>query len=144
MRNHSTAAFTLIEVMIVVALLAVLAALAYPSYQDAVRKGRRSDGFDALIQVQQAQERHRSNNPAYASALSDLGHSGTSSAGYYELSLTSATTTGYVAVAKPKTATPQAADKTCAELKVTIERLGSTRSAVDSNGTDSTARCWPN
>ena len=35
--------FTLIELMIVVAVIGVLAAIAYPSYQDSVRKARRAD-----------------------------------------------------------------------------------------------------
>ena len=40
--------FTLIELMIVVAIVALLATVAYPSYMDQIRKGRRSDAIQGL------------------------------------------------------------------------------------------------
>ncbi len=40
--------FTLIELMIVVAIIAIISAIAYPSYQDSVRKATRSDGLDTI------------------------------------------------------------------------------------------------
>ena len=49
--------FTLIEVMIVVAIVSILAAICYPSYMDVVRKGWRSEGRSALMQQMQEQER---------------------------------------------------------------------------------------
>lgn len=49
--------FTLIELMIVVAVVALLAAVALPSYQSYIRKSRRADAFIALSNVQMAQER---------------------------------------------------------------------------------------
>ena len=45
--------FTLIELMIVVAVVAILAAIAYPSYQDSVRKSRRADAKRVMLQAAQ-------------------------------------------------------------------------------------------
>jgi type IV pilus assembly protein PilE len=44
--THAAKGFTLIELMIVVAVVGILAAIAYPSYQDSVRKSRRADARD--------------------------------------------------------------------------------------------------
>lgn len=59
------AGFTLIELMITVAVVAILAAIAYPSYQESVAKGRRAQAKTALSQAQQWLERHYSENYRY-------------------------------------------------------------------------------
>ncbi|CAN5395018.1 type IV pilin protein [soil metagenome] len=57
--------FTLIELMVVSAVMAVIAALAYPSYQESVRKTRRAEGRAALMQLLQQEERYYSQNTTY-------------------------------------------------------------------------------
>ena len=64
--------FTLIELMIVVAVVALLAAVALPSSQSYIRKSRRADAFIALSNVQMAQERWRASHLTYGT-LTDLG-----------------------------------------------------------------------
>ena len=71
--RRSKTGFTLIELMIALAIVAILVAVALPAYQDSVRKGRRADAFAAVSAIQLAQERFRANHPTYATALSDLG-----------------------------------------------------------------------
>lgn len=48
----------MIEVMVVAVIVAILASLALPSYRDAIRKSRRSEGRAALVQLMQQQERY--------------------------------------------------------------------------------------
>ena len=54
---ETTRGFTLIEAMIVVAILAILAAISYPSYLGFMRKGWRTEARSALVQQMQQQER---------------------------------------------------------------------------------------
>ncbi|MBK5937990.1 hypothetical protein CCR96_01580 [Halochromatium roseum] len=65
--------FTLIELMIAVAIVGILAAIAYPSYLDYVRKSRRSDALSALSSTQLAQEKWRANNIAYGTVAEIRG-----------------------------------------------------------------------
>lgn len=65
--------FTLIELMIAVAIIGVLAAIAYPNYQQYLLKTGRSDGHAKLTQIMQAQERAYSQNQAYTLNLGTGG-----------------------------------------------------------------------
>lgn len=58
--------FTLIEVMIVVAIVAALAALALPSYRDYVLRGQLADATNALTSFRADMERHYQDNRTYA------------------------------------------------------------------------------
>lgn len=57
--------FTLIELMITVAIIGILAAVAYPAYTDSVRKGRRAEGRAALTALLQQQERYLTQTGSY-------------------------------------------------------------------------------
>lgn len=57
--------FTLIELMITVAIIAILSSIAYPSYRESVAKGRRSDAQAVLVQGGQWMERFFAENYAY-------------------------------------------------------------------------------
>lgn len=70
LRQKRTAGFTLIELMIVVAIVGILAAIAYPSYIDSVRKGRRAEGRAAIANLLQQQERFFTQNNRYQDFLS--------------------------------------------------------------------------
>lgn len=92
--------FTLIELMIVVAIIGILAAIAYPAYQDYVRQSRRADAMQALFSIQLAQEKHRLTNSSYADEASLTGFSSSTEGGYYDISISSPTATNYLAVAE--------------------------------------------
>ena len=72
--KNKSMGFTLIELMITVAIIGVLGAIAYPSYQDSVRKSRRAEGRSAMMEVLQQQERYMTQNNTYL-AFSDTATS---------------------------------------------------------------------
>ena len=74
---RQTKGFTLIELMIVVAIVAILAAIAIPTYEEQVRKGRRADAARAVGQLQLDLERWRAENPSYANCAGAGCGSGT-------------------------------------------------------------------
>ena len=120
--------FTLIELMIVVAVIAILAAIALPAYNEQVRKGRRAEAARFAGEMQLNLERWRAENPSYADCVGVGCGSGTYPASpdattspFYTVAIDAATATGtyYIITAAPRTGSAQAGDR-CGNL--TLER----------------------
>ena len=74
----SARGFTLIELMITVAIVALLASLAYPAYTGSILKGKRAEGRAALTELLQQQERYLTQRGSYmAFAAGATGNNGT-------------------------------------------------------------------
>lgn len=116
--------FTLIELMIAVAVVAILAAIALPSYRQYIIEARRSDAHSALQRIQLAQEKWRTNHDKFADDLVLLKLAKVSDEGYYDLTLSGAGPDGYVATASAPQASPQYADKVteCRTMKLTLSK----------------------
>lgn len=103
--------FTLIELMIVVAVVAILAVIALPSFNEQVRKSRRSQAMADVGALQLAMERWRADHPSYDG--SGVGYPTAPTNSHYSIALSGQGATAYTITAGPQNA--QAGDR-CGNL----------------------------
>ena len=150
--RQSTAGFTLMELMIVVALIAILAMIAYPSYEDYIRRATRTEAKNLVMQIASEQEKFfstfnrysgsitgaRTTDPA-TSGLNMLGSSRDLVGGspdpndraFYDITV--ALTNGNLGYTL--TATPQGGQQTADRCgTMTLDHLGNKTAAIDG--------CW--
>lgn len=133
--RRAVAGFTLIELMIVVAVVAILAAIAVPSYQEQVRKSRRAQAKADIVEYVQMAERFFTVNNTYVGfALpATVSPREAGATARYNLAASTQTATQFVLTA---TATgPQASDR-CGDLSVSNTGLKT------ESGSATLAECW--
>ena len=141
-RRKSTTGFTLIELMITVAVVGILAAIAYPSYMDHIRKTRRAEAKSLLTSTAAREEQYFLDNKTYTSSMTALGYSADpmlSEQGYYNVSVQAATSacaisTCFVLQAVPVSGKSQASDSKCATF--TLNSSGNKSTTGGGTG------CW--
>ncbi len=113
MRRNS--GFTLIELMITVAIVAILAAIAYPSYKQYVIRANRSEAQAYLMDLSQRQQQYLMDARAYADSVTTLGVSQPGRvANNYTITITvgSGLPPSFTITATPKSGTVQSSDGT--------------------------------
>lgn len=145
--------FTLVELMVTIAIAAILAAVALPVYTQYVQKSRRSAAIKTLSAISQAQERFRSNANTYATSLAnlDVGTQGVAANDpHYNFAINGAPTAngpnfslGYTITATPRADSPQAKDSNCAQLRLVMSQGVFQQTSMNSSNADSTTICWP-
>ncbi|HEX7342317.1 MAG TPA: type IV pilin protein [Rhodanobacteraceae bacterium] len=140
-RRWRAAGFTLIELMIVCAIIAILAALAYPSYSRYVTRTHRTAAEACLSEVANYMERYYTTNLSYkAAALPQLDCVHQTS-GSYSYKIAQATSAAYMVTATPING-QLTSDTGCGVLS--LDQTGSR----DINGTEASggqsgiAACW--
>lgn len=141
--THLHRGFTLIELMICVAIVGILTSVAMPSFESQLQRARRTDALVAAMQVQSAQERFRSNTRAYGS-LAEIGVPARSSAGHYALQIEAISAEGYAL--RATAGGLQARDKTCRHLRLTSNGMNpvyaSGPDASVANPAAANRSCW--
>lgn len=155
------AGFTLVELMVVVAIATILFAVAVPSYISYVRQSRRTEARTAVLDLAGREERFFSTNgAAYTSAPASLGYTGawpiTIGSNYYQIAVCVPANANcaaglgmpnpppapsYTVVATPVAGQTQVNDTQCAAFAV--DSTGQ-QYAITSGGGSNTAYCWSN
>ncbi|WP_448216350.1 type IV pilin protein [Endozoicomonas sp. 2B-B] len=128
--------FSLIELMIVVAIIGIIVAVAIPSYQQYVFESRRTDAHIALTTAAAEQEKFYTYDNAYTTDINNLGGA-TSPDGHYTIAVT-ATNTTYTLTATANSSSNQFEDADC--RTITLNQLG-VKAGFDSAGT-AFSECW--
>lgn len=131
--------FTLIELMIVVAIVGILSAIALPSYNEYIRRGHRADARAGLLQAQQWLERASTATGVYPTALPATLTWAADTTKRYTIGFQAGNTNAaFTLVATRKSPGPQATDK-CGDFTVTNS---GTRSALNYDSGTTPAECW--
>ena len=127
MKSGRQNGFTLIELMIAVAIIGILASIAYPSYQKYLLTSRRAGAQSEMLRIQLGLEKWRANHNSYTATLADTGFTETNP--FYDYSITVTSASGYTIKATAKST--QTNDTGCTAL--TLDQSG---------GKGSASACW--
>jgi type IV pilus assembly protein PilE len=151
-RRATQGGFTLIELMIAVAIVGILVRLAYPAYTKSVMKSRRADAKTALLDLAAREERYLATANTYTQTATALGYPAgstitpaspmnviTGSTAYYQMSVAyaAAQPASFVATATP-VGVQLTADTQCGSFK--LDNTGA--QSVTGTSSSTPADCW--
>jgi type IV pilus assembly protein PilE len=136
--------FSLIELMIVVAIIAIISAVAFPAYKKQTLKGHRVDAKSAVLEAAAREEKFFATNNKYSSAATDLNYaavpfdvlSGTQKVYVLNIAVNAAGSTYTI------TAIPQGDQQADACYTYAIDNFGSQTNQVSGGGANTTSGCW--
>ena len=151
MKQHQHG-FTLVELMVTVAIIGILASIAYPSYQNNIMKSRRADAKSALLELSNFMERHATEFGCYMDSGADnqcgngddtipllpfitAPKTGTA---YYDLVLFPVDATSFTLSANPIAGSVQETDP-CGSLTLTNTGI---KGAIPIDGAYTATDCW--
>ncbi len=134
--------FTLVELMVVLAIIGILGAVAYPAFDGYLKKSRFLDAKNKLVELADKQERYYLQHDSYTTDITSatgLNTSGISEEGSYTYTVEAGPgglIEGFVITG--------AYNKTGVTLDCHTITLSSTgaRTAADTGGADTTDKCW--
>jgi type IV pilus assembly protein PilE len=130
--------FTLIELMVVIAIVGIILAIAVPGYNAQVRKTRRAEAAARLQQIGVLEEKWRSENPGYTDVWARLG-------GDPEADATSNLArfwTWTVTLTAPAPGVPAAYSVTATATDDQASDTGCTALTINSAGARTPTQCW--
>lgn len=140
--SRNSKGFTLVELMVTVAIVGILAAIAYPSYTNYVKKTRRAEIVELMTEAAQTLERHYSRAGSYANTTTPTVVTTADPTGNanYSLAVVRTAAAGTTASTFTLTATPIAGTMMAGDVcgNFTLDNTG----ARGVTGTASVPTCW--
>lgn len=140
---------TLIELMVVVAIVAVLVSIAVPSYRNYVLRANRAEARAALLALAVAEEKFYLQCNTYTTALdgtsatacspANLQFNTTSERGYYTIAVSSADANTWTATATAASGEPQYDDSKCRTFQFTAQGVKTAKNAANAANDN---ECW--
>ena len=132
--------FTLVELMVTIVVVSILASIAIPGYTSQIRKSRRTEARNAVLDAAAREERYFATHNIYSGAAADLGYTAFPAqvGQYYNLSVQcgAACATSFQVTASPIQTGPQVNDTACTSF--TVDQTGLQTATPAANNT----LCW--
>lgn len=151
MRQPDTAGFSLIELLVTLAILSILTTIAVGGYREYMRRANRVEATSTLLRIAAAQEKFYVQNGRYAMTAelapappAGLGIARTER-GYYTLAITvpaAGAAVGYTATATVEPTSAQRDDENCWVFAIDERGLRAAFTRSGATGTEITERCW--